>query len=32
LEVLTLEEQVAAVREAGGIAAAYRITTNRRDF
>jgi hypothetical protein len=32
LEVLTLDEQIQAVKAAGGIAAAYRITTNRRDL
>jgi hypothetical protein len=32
LPALTLPEQVAAVRQAGGIALAYRRTTNTRDF
>lgn len=32
LEVLQLDEQIEAVRQAGGIAAAYRITTNQRGF
>jgi hypothetical protein len=32
LEYLTLPEQVAAVRQAGGIALAYRRTTNEREL
>ena len=32
LPVLTLPEQVAAVRQAGGIALAYRRTTNEREL
>jgi 5-methylcytosine-specific restriction endonuclease McrA len=32
LPALTLPEQVAAVRQAGGIALAYRRTTNTRDL
>ena len=32
LPFLTLPEQIAAVRQAGGIALAYRRTANQRDF